>query len=177
MHSRSLTWQFGPASVRSRRFRLPTQRRFDDVQSGRESRMEAPTPADVNFAAIAIATLVVLLLALAWYRPRSSIHTKSETALAILVTVALAFFAVLTQAIVEVAHSPYYWAPATGRHITFADGLRGGAFIWGAWVLPVLAGLSSWGERSWKAFARDAAYFLLALLIAGAITAQWTRSG
>lgn len=135
--------------------------------------MDIPNPSDVNITAVAVATVVVLLLALAWYRPRLSIYTKREVAVAVVLTVALAFFSVLTIAVNAVAHTPHYWDPVNGRMNSWTYGLQGGDFEWGAWVLPVLVGLTVWGERSWKSFARDAAFFLVALLLSGAILAQW----
>lgn len=138
--------------------------------------MEGPTPTDISLPAALSASLLVVALALAWYRPRLVVYTRGELVVAAVATLLLTVFSVLTLAVVQVAHSPHYWDPA-GRRLGPVDGIRGALFVWAAWATPPLVGLSAWGARPWRACARDAGFLLVALLASGLITATWTRSG
>ncbi len=52
-------------------------------------------------------------------------------------------------------------------------GMQGAFWNWLGFVVPVTAGVWLWEGKSWKLWALNAGYYLVALLVAGAIIGAW----
>jgi hypothetical protein len=53
------------------------------------------------------------------------------------------------------------------------SGMTGAFWNWLGFVVPITAGVWLWEGKSWKLWAFNAGYYLVALLIAGAILGAW----
>ena len=56
---------------------------------------------------------------------------------------------------------------------TISAGLLGGFWIWLGFVATVLLGSVLWENKSWNLYAINAGYYLVSLMIMGAILALW----
>lgn len=56
---------------------------------------------------------------------------------------------------------------------TITAGLQGGFWMWLGFVAPIMLGKVLWEGKSWNLYFLDAGYYLIQLLIMGAILASW----
>lgn len=56
---------------------------------------------------------------------------------------------------------------------TIAEGLQGGAWVWLGFVATVLLSSVLWENKPWKLYAINAGYYLVSLLLMGALLAVW----
>lgn len=58
-----------------------------------------------------------------------------------------------------------------GYDLTLGDGLQGAFFTWLGFFVPLQLSSVAWEGRSWRLFGVNASYYLLALLVVGALFA------
>jgi hypothetical protein len=81
------------------------------------------------------------------------------------------FIAALVMAYV-LAHDIYFGMDFLGT-FTVGSGMQGAFWNWLGLVVPVTLGKVFWESKPWKLWAIDTAYWLVAILVMGAILSAW----
>lgn len=134
--------------------------------------------AEINYAAVVVSALVAMFIGSLWYGP---IFGKSWMKMAgltiadmkkggkkmVFVSMGIMFVACL---VTSFALGQIF---AAQGFIDLKIALWMAAFIWFAFQLPILIGVVLWEMKPWKLFFLNAAYQLLAILVAAAIMSTW----
>ena len=64
--------------------------------------------------------------------------------------------------------------PALTSTTGAVSGVQCALWLWFGFVVPITAGSFLWSGKSWKLWALNAGYYLVGLMIAGAIIGGWT---
>jgi hypothetical protein len=135
----------------------------------------------INYWAVLVAGVVVFVLGGLWYGPlfgKQWMRMMGYTAenmkgMKLSGTVAMSVMAVLTLIMMYVlAHGIAFGNIATGMSGA-TGGMVGAFWYWLGFVVPLTASSFLWENKGWKLWAFNAAYYLVALLIAGAIIGGW----
>jgi hypothetical protein len=136
----------------------------------------------VNYWAVLVSAIVMMVLGYLWYGPLfgkqwialmgwSEAEMKQRMAegagksYAIMAVGALLMAYVLAHAIIFAS---------TYLHVSgVAAGLEGGFANWIGFIAPVMVGAVLWEGKSWKLWCINAGYYLVGVLIMGAILALW----
>ncbi len=133
----------------------------------------------INYWAVLVVAIVNMVIGFLWYGPifgkqwaalmgrdKSSMEGKNMTTSYVLMMVgALVMAYVLAHAII--------FGIAYTKIGGIKGGMMGGFYYWLGFVAPVLLGSVLWDGKPWKLWAINAGYYLVVLLIAGAILATW----
>lgn len=140
----------------------------------------------LNFLAIAAAVLAQFVLGFLWYGPLFGRAWAKEVGLnfeekppaaAMVKSMLLMIVGSFLTAYV-LAHSTEVWrGSAWGSAIpdkpAYVYGFFAGFFTWLGFYIPMLLSSVAWEQKSWKLFAINACYHLLALQAVGQILAFW----
>ena len=133
----------------------------------------------INYAAVLVAAVAGMVLGALWYSPLlfgkmwmslSGITDKQigeAKKKGMTKSYILAFVGTLVMAYV-LAHFVDY-TQAT----TLAGGLQAGFWIWLGFVATTFLGMVLWEGKPWKLYFLNVAYYLVELLLMGAILASW----
>lgn len=135
----------------------------------------------INFIAVFVAAVMNMVVGFLWYGPLfgktwrkltgitdEAMRSMPLTALkAGLIGFALAFVMAYV-----LAHDVLFGAAYLGTSGALS-GMTGAFWNWLGFVVPITAGVWLWEGKSWKLWALNAGYYLVALLIAGAIIGAW----
>lgn len=133
---------------------------------------------EINFLAVLAAAVAAMALGALWYSPLlfgkqwvrlmgwgevvpPSAKKSAAKGYAIQLALSLVTAYVL-------AHFVFVWGAATA-----SEGLALGFFVWLGFEVPVMMGAQLWEGKSWKLFAINASYQLVALLVAAVILTLW----
>ncbi|MBX4197868.1 DUF1761 domain-containing protein [Candidatus Parcubacteria bacterium] len=136
----------------------------------------------INYWAVLVATLVNIVLGFLWYGPifgkkwrrlmgmtiesMEKMKAKGMTQSYVLMIVgALVMNYVL-------AHALVFGMTYTGMY-GVVGGMTGAFYYWLGFAAPLTLSSVMWEGKSWKLWFIDAGYYLVALLIAGAIFGYW----
>lgn len=132
--------------------------------------------ATINYWAVLLAAAINMGLGSLWYskfmfadRWMKSINKKQEDLGEPGPAMALMVVGALLQAYI-LAHFVYY-AQAT----TLVDGARTGLWIWLGFIAPVALGIKMFENRPWDWYILNVGYYLLILMINGALLATWVK--
>ncbi len=132
---------------------------------------------DVNLLAVLVAAVLQMALGFLWYSPMlfgntwmklAGIKTDPKKVKAEMPK--SAFFGFLT-ALVMV----FILAQVVGytQAKTLVDGVMSGFWMWLGFVATVMAGIVLWEGKPFKLYALNVGYYLVTLVISGAILALW----
>lgn len=134
---------------------------------------------DVNYLAVLVCGLLSMALGMTWYAPKvfgntwmkeigaSTADIEKAKAKGMGTSYALAFAGALLTAYV-LSHFVDY---ATAN--TVGEGMQAGFWAWLGFVVPVQLGSVLWDGKSGKYFAIVAGYYLVQLVVFGAVLATW----
>jgi hypothetical protein len=139
----------------------------------------------VNPYALAACVVVNVVLGFAWYGPLFGVAWMREMGLAtdfqpaagllrrsmLLMVIGAALTAVVLALAIGVIR-PSTWQAGSDA-ADYVYGLSAAALAWIGFHVPMLLGGVAWENRSWKLFAINAGYHLVALMSAGLILAYW----
>lgn len=135
----------------------------------------------INYYAVFLAAVVSFVLGMLWYGPvfgkqwmnMMGYTPESMKAMKLSPAAAMGVMALLSLIMMYVlAHAVVFGIAYTG--ITGAvGGMTGAFYYWLGFVVPLTAGPFLWENKSPKLWAFNAAYYLVALLAAGAILGAW----
>lgn len=139
-------------------------------------------PIPINYFAVLASAVASFVLGFLWYEPLfgkqwkalmgfTDESMKAMKMMPLQATIG-GFIASLVMAYV-LAHSLVFAAAYLGVSGIKA-GLQGGFWNWLGFVAPVTLGAILWEGKPWKLWFLNNAYWLLSLLIMGAILALWT---
>lgn len=135
----------------------------------------------INMVAVLVATVVVMALGALWYGPvfgkpwmgMMGFTPESMKAMKLSPALAMGIMAVLTFLMMYVlAHGIVFGNIATGMSGA-AGGMTGAFWYWLGFAVPLTASSFLWEGKSLKLWVLNAGYYLVALLVAGAILGQW----
>ena len=134
-----------------------------------------------NLYAVLAATVASMILGTLWYGPvfgklwrhLEGLSLEDMKSMKLSPAAAMGLMAVLSFLMNYVlAHGIAFGNAYTG--MSGAEGGMTGAFwYWLGFALPLTAGSFLWLNKSWKLWAFNAGYYLVALLVAGAILGSW----
>lgn len=138
---------------------------------------------DVNYIAVLVAGIISMVVGYVWYGPAfgktwmklSGIVPqnmgKEEQNKMMKKNMSIMFVGALVMAYV-LFHSIAF---ATGfmQVSGAAQGMMGGFWIWLGFIVPVMLGKVLWEGKSWKLFILDSSYYLVVLVVNGALLASW----
>lgn len=134
---------------------------------------------DVNHLAVLVCGLISMALGMTWYAPKvfgnvwmkeigaSMADIEKAKGKGMGASYALAFAGALLTAYVLSHFVDYAGATTAGA------GIRAGLWAWLGFVVPVQLGSVLWDGKSWKYFAIVAGYYLVQLVVFGAVLATW----
>ena len=129
----------------------------------------------VNFLAVFVAAIANYIIATIWYAALFSRVWKKLTGISEMkpkpANIVLVFIGSLVMSYVLV-HSivfGYYYTHMSG----VAGGLMGGLFNWLGFIAPVTLMNVLYEKRPWKLWLLDNAFWLVSLLVMGAILSAW----
>jgi hypothetical protein len=135
----------------------------------------------INYSAVLAATVVAMILGGLWYGPvfgkpwmrMMGLTPESMKTMKLSGLQAMSIMAVLSFLMMYVlAHAIVFGIAYTG--ITGIEGGMTGAFYyWLGFIVPLTASPFLWENKSWKLWVFNALYYLVTLLIAGAILGGW----
>ena len=134
---------------------------------------------EVSFLPILIATLISMAIGMYWYSPSlfgrlwirlseikiSKINKEKKKGMAL--TYIIAFAAALITSYVIANFIKYTTAEG------FAEGARGGFWLWLGIVAPTTLGVVLWEGKPFKLWLLNNSYNLLSLIVIGGILAVW----
>lgn len=133
----------------------------------------------INYWAVIVSTVAAFVLGWIWYGPLFGKtwaklagvdrHGKAKLGMAptIIINLIVTFIMAYTLEHNLIFGSEYLnlWG--------FAAGLQGAFWNWLGFIVPVTLGVVLWENKSWKLWFITAGYYLLSLLIMGAILESW----
>ncbi len=139
----------------------------------------------VNYWAILVTGIINVVLGFLWYGPLFGKHwiklmgwTEEEIKKGMEGMKSEMWWKILVSFIVGLitswilAHSIIF-AGAYLHTSGISSGLMTGFFSWIAFMIPIILNKTLWEGKSWKLFCFDGVYYLVSLLIMGAILASW----
>lgn len=136
----------------------------------------------INYWAVLAAAVASFVVGMLWYGPlfgkqwmRMMGYTpESMKAMKLSPGAAMGIMAVLALLMMYVlAHAIVFGVAYTGIG-GVAGGMMGAFYYWLGFAVPLTAGSFLWENKSWKLWAFNALYYLVSLLIAGAILGGWS---
>ncbi len=136
----------------------------------------------INYWAVLVAGLASFALGGLWYGPlfgkqwiaMMGYTPESMKAMKMTPGKAMTIMALLALLMMYVlAHAIIFGVAYTGIGGA-VGGMMGAFYYWLGFIVPLTAGPYLWEDKSWKLWAFNAAYYLIALLIGGAILGAWT---
>ena len=143
---------------------------------------------DLNWIALGIGMLVNIVLGFLWYAPKMPTGriwmrdmkfpadmkpTGKQMAVSVTLMAIGTFLLMFVLMHVFVAfRDAYTLDDASITEIRMADGLMGGFFTWLGFFLPVNLSSVAWEAKPWSLFFVNTTYYLVTLLIVGAIFAS-----
>jgi hypothetical protein len=131
----------------------------------------------INYLAVLVAGIVAMGLGALWYGPlfgkpwmrMAGLTPESIRSMKMnpAVAMTLMFIGCLVMAYV-LAHALVFGSTYL-NDATVAGGMMGAFWYWLGFVMPVTAGVYLWEGKSWKLWFLNASYYLVALLLMGAI--------
>lgn len=135
----------------------------------------------INYLAVLASTLVAMALGTLWYgalfgkqwMAMMGFTSESMKAMKLSPGAAMGTMAVLSLLMMYVlAHAVVFGIAYTGIGGA-VGGMMGAFYYWLGFVVPLTASPFLWENKSWKLWAFNASYYLISLLIAGAILGSW----
>lgn len=138
-------------------------------------------PVPINYIAVLGAAIASFALGALWYGPVFGGHWKklmgftdeSLKAMPLTPMQAMAGGAILTLAMSYVLAHALVFASTYMNVSGIPAGLQVGFWNWLGFIVPVTAGVFLWEGKPWTLWAFNAGYYLVALLLMGAILALW----
>lgn len=136
----------------------------------------------VNLLAVLVAALASMVLGFLWYGPlfgkpwmAAMGFTKDsmDKAKAKGMTMNYVLMAVGSLVMAYVLSHVTSFAMAYMQVSGYMAGLSSGFWTWLGFILPVVMGDQLWGGKPWKLLPITAGYYLVSLMIMGAILASW----
>ncbi len=136
----------------------------------------------INYWAILVCGLASMVLGFLWYGPlfgkmwaklsgHDSDKMNAAKQMGMHTMYILSFISALVMAWV-LAHSLVF-AESYLKISGLAAGLKGGFFNWLGFVVPITLSTVLWDGKPWKLWCLNSTYYLIQLLIFGAILASW----
>lgn len=138
----------------------------------------------INWAAVVVAAIINMVLGMLWYGPlfgkywmsatgvsRDAMQNNPSAKSAMYRSMVIAFILALVQNFVF-AHMIGFTSGLSGIS-GVQDGLWLGFFIWLGFVLPAHSGVTLWEGKPLKLWAVYSGYYLVLLLINGAVLGAW----
>lgn len=134
-----------------------------------------------NIYAVLAATVAAMVLGTLWYGPvfgkqwmaMTGMTKESMKAMKLSPAAAMGFMAVLTFLMMYVlAHGIAFGNIATGMS-GVEGGMTGAFWYWLGFCVPLTAGAFLWENKTWKLWVFNALYYLVVLLVGGAILGGW----
>lgn len=135
----------------------------------------------VNYIAVLGATVATMILGALWYGPvfgkpwmrMMGFTPESMKSMKLSPGAAMGIMAVLSLLMNYVlAHGIVFGNAYVGTS-GIEGGMTGAFWYWLGFCVPLTAGVFLWESKSWKLWAFNALYYLVALLVAGAILGAW----
>jgi len=135
----------------------------------------------INYLAVLTATIVAMGMGTLWYGPlfgkawmrMMGFTPESMKAMKLSPLAAMSIMAVLSFLMMYVlAHAILFGVAYTGIGGVIG-GMMGAFYYWLGFALPLTAAPFLWENKTWKLWLFSASYYLVALLIAGAILGGW----
>lgn len=134
-------------------------------------------PVDINYFAVLAAAIVNMALGSFWFSTKgfgkqwmalSGITPDPAKAKGMQKLYAIAFVGALVMSYV-LAHFVDYAGAAT-----IGQGAQAGFWSWLGFVAPVMLGMVLWEGKPWKLYVINTSYYLVLLLVNGALLAVWS---
>lgn len=136
----------------------------------------------INYFAVAVAAMVPMVIGFLWYGPffgKPWIHMTGFTDASMDVAKSRPMWLVLLLQFIGalfisfvMAHSLIF-ASAYLQSSGLVAGLTNAFWNWIGFMVPATMGVYLWEGKSWKLWALNAGYYLVSMLIMGAILALW----
>ena len=145
-------------------------------------RINSMPAVNINYLAVIVAAIANMVLGYLWYGPvfgkqwialmgMTSADMEAAKAKGMGKSYVLTFVGALLMSYI-LAHSLIF-AGAYFHASGVAAGLMSGFWSWVGFILPALLGMMLWAGKPWKLYVLNVGYFLVALLVMGAILGMW----
>lgn len=137
---------------------------------------------DVNYYAVLASAFIALAVGAVWYGPLFGTLWKRLEGLSdeAMRTMSLSPLQAMTGGFITSLMMMYVLAQlhiSSTAYYTLSSGLAGGLmnafWLWIGFAVPLTAGSFLWSGKSWKLWALNASYYLVVLMLAGALMGAW----
>lgn len=136
----------------------------------------------INYLAVILAAIISMVLGFLWYGPLFgkkwiALMGWSPEAMAVAKAKGMTkSYVLMTISSLVMAYVLYYVVAYSGAFVNTSGvsvGLSSGFWIWLGFIAPVTMGSVLWEGRSWALWVLNAGYYLVSLLLMGAVLAAW----
>jgi hypothetical protein len=140
---------------------------------------------EINYLAVLVAGVAAMILGRLWYGPlfgkmwmegQGIDPNNHEVTEQMKKSAGKAYVQMFIGALIQayvLAHVLWAFSVASPEARGVAAGLQGGFWIWLGFILPVKYGDKLWNGKKFKFVAIDLSYYLVLMLVMGAILATW----
>lgn len=133
---------------------------------------------EINYLAVLATGVVAMILGFLWYGP---LFGKTWMALVGMTPEAVAkskkkgmtasYLMMFIGALITA--SVFAWILESIAQVSIEAGMIGGFWLWLGFIAPVMLGKVLWEGKSWKLYFIDVSYYLVLLMVFGAILGGW----